>query len=179
MNQLTFFLSAAILLGIERLCYIWVWWHPESFRRFCEGPIVASFGAPVAFLQKLFYCFKATQVGVFFGWCLFFGNGSLNPGAAGMFPFALGGILIATGQVLNLSVFWRLGEAGVFYGNRFGYEIAWTTDFPFSLLKHPQYVGALMSVWGFFLAMRFPHPDWLVLPCLETLYYALGARLEQ
>ncbi len=51
--------------------------------------------------------------------------------------------------------------------------------FPFSLLKHPQYAGALLSIWGFFLAMRFPHPDWYLLPSLETLYYALGAYLEQ
>ena len=179
MTKLLFFLVAATLLVIERVCYVWIWRNPDSFSRFCDRPAVVSFGEPVAVLQKLFYCFKALQLAVFFSWCLFFGNGSLKPGAAGMFPFALGGTLIATGQVLNLSVFWRLGEVGVFYGNRFGYEIAWTTDFPFSLLKHPQYVGALMSIWGFFLVMRFPHPDWLILPCLETLYYAIGARLEQ
>ncbi len=96
-----------------------------------------------------------------------------------MFSFTLGGALIVTGQVLNVSVFYRLGEVGVFYGNRFGYQIPWCNEFPFSLLKHPQYVGTLLSIWGFFLAMRFPHPDWCVLPMLETAYYSLGAYLEQ
>jgi Glycosyltransferase Family 4 len=33
-------------------------------------------------------------------------------------------------------------------------------------------------IWGGFLAVRFPHPDWYVLPVVETLYYALGAHLE-
>ena len=43
----------------------------------------------------------------------------------------------------------------------------------------PQYVGTVLSIWGFFLVMRFPHDDWLVLPVLETIYYTLGARLER
>ena len=71
------------------------------------------------------------------------------------------------------------GNNGVFYGNRFGYETHWVKDFPFSLLKHPQYVGAVLSIWGFFIAMRFPRPDWYLLPCLETVYYFLGAYFEE
>jgi phosphatidyl-N-methylethanolamine N-methyltransferase len=179
MNKLLFFVVAAALLSIERFCYIWVWRNPESFRTLCAESIMAALGAPVAVLQKLFYCFKGIQLGVFFAWCLYYRSGPLGPGTAGVFPFALGGVLIATGQFLNFSVFRRLGEVGVFYGNRFGYEIEWTQEFPFSVLKHPQYVGALLSIWGFFLAMRFPHPDWLIIPCLETVYYMLGAHFEQ
>ena len=67
----------------------------------------------------------------------------------------------------------------MYYGVRFGHEVPWCRDFPFSLLKHPQYVGAVMSIWGFFLVMRFPHGDWFVLPALEAVYYALGAYCEQ
>ncbi len=176
---LLIFASAAALLSIERICYVWAWRYPQSFRRFCDQPALSVLGPPVAVLQKLFYCFKAIQLLVFFGWCLIFGDGSLAPLGGNMFSFTLGGGLIVTGQVLNVSVFYRLGEAGVFYGNRFGYQIPWCNEFPFSLLKHPQYVGTLLSIWGFFLAMRFPHPDWCVLPMLETAYYSLGAYLEQ
>ncbi|HVN30321.1 MAG TPA: methyltransferase [Candidatus Binataceae bacterium] len=60
-----------------------------------------------------------------------------------------------------------------------GHEIAWISAFPFSVLRHPQYAGAVLSIWGFFIGMRFPHPDWLVLPGLETLYYLFGAFFEQ
>ena len=94
-------------------------------------------------------------------------------------PAGVGGLLIVAGQLLNLSVFYRLGRVGVFYGGRFGHAVPWTDDFPFSVFAHPQYVGAVTSIWGFFLVMRFPHGDWYVLPVLETVYYALGARLEQ
>ena len=90
-----------------------------------------------------------------------------------------GAILIVVGQILNFSVFHRLGKIGVFYGNKFGYEVPWHREFPFSLLKHPQYVGALFSIWGFFLVTRFPHDDWFMLPVLETVYYVLGIHFEQ
>jgi methylene-fatty-acyl-phospholipid synthase len=87
--------------------------------------------------------------------------------------------LIVLGQVLNLSVFFRLGKLGVFYGNRFGYPVLWCRRFPFSWFKHPQYTGALLSIWGFFLVMRFPHDDWYLLPALETVYYVVGAHFER
>jgi len=51
-------------------------------------------------------------------------------------------------------------------------------EFPFSVLSHPQYVGTLLTIWGLFLAARFPHDDWYALPILETAYYAAGAWLE-
>jgi methylene-fatty-acyl-phospholipid synthase len=173
------FLVATVLLSLERLCYVWVWRFPESFRAFCSRPVVAAIGEPVAVLQTFFYCFKGIQLAVFFGWCYFYGHGSFSLLSRGFGVLAAGGGLIVAGQILNFSVFYRLGKIGVFYGNKFGYEIPWRQEFPFSLLKHPQYVGALLSIWGFFLAMRFPHDDWYLLPTVETAYYVLGAHFEQ
>jgi methylene-fatty-acyl-phospholipid synthase len=86
--------------------------------------------------------------------------------------------LIVAGQILNCGVFYRLGKVGVFYGSRLGYDMPWSRAFPFSWLKHPQYVGTVWSIWGFFVIMRFPHPDWYLLPALETVYYLLGAHFE-
>ena len=177
--SLWIFLVAAALLSFERLCYGWVWRSPESFHALCDRPAVACFGEPVAVLQKLFFCFKGIQVAVFFAWCCFYGQESPVPFSGGIFSLAVGGAMIVVGQSLNFSVFYRLGTIGVFYGNRFGYEIPWCREFPFSLLQHPQYIGTLLSIWGFFLAMRFPHDDWYLLPMLETGYYVLGAYFEQ
>lgn len=173
------FLIAAALLSLERICYVWVWQAPASFRAVCRHPIGASFGEPVAVLQKLFYCFKGIQVAVFVGWCYLYGHGSLSPLHGDGVALGAGGILIVAGQILNLGVFYRLGTVGVFYGNKLGYEIPWCRAFPFSLLRHPQYVGTVLSIWGFFLARCFPHGDWYVLPMLETVYYVLGASFEQ
>lgn len=173
------FLLAAILLSLERLCYIWAWHYPESFRAFCARPATAVLGEPVAALQKLFYCFKGLQLAVFIGWCYFHGGGVLSLFNGNPLALTVGGASLIAGQLLNFSVFYRLGRVGVFYGNKFGHEIPWSREFPFSLLKHPQYVGVVLSIWGFFLIMRFPHADWYLLPILETAYYALGIRFEQ
>jgi len=177
--SLRIFLAAAALLSLERICYIWVWHFPESFRGFCARPLVASFGEPVAVLRRLFYCFKAVQIAVFAGWCYYNGYGAFSPLAGGTLAQVAGGALIVGGQILNFSVFYRLGSVGVFYGNRYGYEIPWCSGFPFSLLKHPQYVGTVFSVWGLFLAIGFRSHNWFILPSLETIYYVLGACFEQ
>ena len=171
-------LVAALVLSFELVCYVWIWRWPDSFLKVCERPLVALLGEPVAVLEKLFYCFKVIQIAAFLGWCHFYGDGSLQLVREGPI-LAAGSALILVGQILNLSVFWRLSTVGVFYGNRLGYDIPWSREFPFSFLRHPQYVGSLLSIWGFFLAMRLPHNDWYLLPSLETAYYTFGAYLEQ
>lgn len=171
--------GVAAFLSLERLCYVWLCRAPEAFRACCDHPGVAWLGTPVEVVQKLFYGFKAIQVAVFIGWCYVYGHGSLWPLSADAWALGLGGTLLVVGQILSVSVFYRLGKVGVFYGNKFGYEIPWCYAFPFSLLAHPQYVGTLLSIWGFFLVMRFPHDDWYLLPILETVYYMLGAYYEQ
>jgi methylene-fatty-acyl-phospholipid synthase len=129
-------------------------------------------------VQQLFYGFKVVQLSVFLGWCYVHADASLAASPHDVVALGVGGALILIGQTLNLCVFYRLGVVGVFYGDRLGYEVPRCRDFPFSVLAHPQYVGTVLSIWGFFLALRFPHDDWIVLPALETLYYAVGAALE-
>ena len=176
--SLSLFLWSAVLLSLERLCYVWIWRTPERFRAVCDD-LARAGTTPVTVLRFLFYGFKALQLAVFAGWCLAYGGGSLWPPDGDAWSFGVGAALIAAGQLLNASVFYRLGRVGVFYGNRFGYEIPWCRAFPFSIVNHPQYVGTVCSIWGFFVVMRFPNDDWFVLPVLETLYYVLGARFEQ
>lgn len=172
-------LIAAGALSLERVWYAWVWHHPDSFRRFCSKPLLAAFGEPVDVLRNCFVCFKMLQLAVFFGWCYLHGNGAvIPPGEDGPW-IAAGGALIAIGQVLNVGVFVQLGTIGVFYGNRLGYQVPWCRSFPFSLMPHPQYVGAILSIWGFFMTTRFPYDDWFILPLLQTAQYAVGAYLEQ
>ncbi|KAJ0750943.1 putative phosphatidyl-N-methylethanolamine N-methyltransferase [Helianthus annuus] len=46
----------------------------------------------------------------------------------------------------SLMVYQLLGEAGTYYGVRFGKNIPWVTEFPFGTVKDPQYVGSIMSL---------------------------------
>lgn len=168
---------AAVLLAAERACYVWIARAPRSFQRWCARPLVARLGEPVAVVRALFIAFKVLQALVFAGWCLALGDGS--PVVFHWAGVAVGLVLAAAGQTLSTLVFYRLGQVGIFFGDRLGYEVAWCRTFPFSALAHPQYVGAVMTIWGFFLIARFPCPDWYVLPALETVYYAVGTHLEK
>jgi protein-S-isoprenylcysteine O-methyltransferase Ste14 len=134
-------------------------------------------------LQAIFLVFKALQVAVFVGWCVIYGNGSLWPENINGLNVLFGAVLIVSGQALNLAVFYRLSKIGVsigvFYGNKLGHKLPWSRKFPFSCLEHPQYFGALLSICGFFLVMRFPHDDWCLIPIIETCYYGLAAYFER
>jgi phosphatidyl-N-methylethanolamine N-methyltransferase len=173
------FVGSALLLAVERIAYVLIWHHPGRFRACCAAPIVRRLGQPVDVVRSLFLACKVIQAAVFGAWIYLHGGGDFQPLEAGLMVIAAGSLFILVGQILNFGVFLRLGTAGVFYGSRFGHEVAWCRAFPFSLLSHPQYVGTVLSIWGLFLITRFPHPDWYVLPALETAYYGLGARLEQ
>ena len=172
-------LLAALFLAIERVSYVLVWRYPERFRAWVQAGEAASRSDPVDALKRLFLLFKLIQIGVFAAWIIGFSD-TFPPLPTAELPWLLlGAVLIIVGQVLNFGVFWRLGKVGVFYGNKLGHEVPWVKGFPFSLVPHPQYVGTLMSIWGLFLAMRFPHPDWIMLPLISTLYYLLAMRLER
>lgn len=172
-------LISAFLLSIERIAYLLIWYHPDRFGAICGRTALKKFGEPIEILQKLFYFFKALQLSVFMAWCLALGEGGMPLPTGTPLSLTVGGALILLGMFLNASVFSSLGKVGVFYGNKLGYHVPWRNGFPFSLCKHPQYVGAVIAIWGFFLVMRFPHGDWIVLPLIETLYYAIGARYER
>jgi methylene-fatty-acyl-phospholipid synthase len=171
-------LFAALLLSVERLVYVWASCAPESFRAWCTRFPLTSSLSPIKVLWKLFYGFKVLQFVVFIGWCVWHQQWAPSLFGEAPVPLAVGSALLVIGQALNLGVFYRLGVTGVFYGNRFGEQVPWCRKFPFSLCRHPQYLGTLCSIWGFFVAVRFPHDDWYLLPALETLYYACGAYLE-
>lgn len=172
-------LVSSLLLGIERISYWYVWNHPRRFTARVRRWTQWSGGDPVLALRRMFYGFKAIQVLVLLGWCMLFGNTWLPLPTARGAALLGAAMLVLFGQILNFSVMWRLGNEGVFYGNRFGRHIEWQTGFPFSLMPHPQYLGALLSVWGFMLIMRFPNPDWIVLPLVSTAWYAWATTVER
>lgn len=166
------------LLSLERIAYYLVWRYPAAFRALCEHRLGTGPDGPLDVLQGSFYFFKTVQLATFILWWAYFAGGIPMP--TGEAPATVAGAaLIVLGMVLNFAVFYRLGKTGVFYGNRLGYHVPWREGFPFSLFPHPQYVGAVLSIWGLFLIMRYPHPDWIVLPVVETVLYILGARHEK
>ena len=70
------FLFAAVLLGVERACYVWIARAPDSFRRVSERPRIARLATPVAVVAGLFVAFKVLQFSVFLGWFHVEGTGA-------------------------------------------------------------------------------------------------------
>jgi phosphatidyl-N-methylethanolamine N-methyltransferase len=169
-------LVSAVVLAIERVAYAAIWQRPDAFARASRR--LAPAIDPVDALSALFAAFKVLQATVFVAWCLVH-SGSLARASDSLAGLVAGGALLAVGQVLNLAVFARLGRVGVFYGSRLGHVVPWCRGFPFSWIRHPQYVGTVLSIWGFFVVMRWPAPDWAAIPLLETAYYLVGGLLEQ
>jgi len=54
--------------------------------------------------------------------------------------------LAIVGQVLNVSVYHKLGLTGVYYGNRFGLATPHVTSFPFNVVDNPQYMGCILTL---------------------------------
>ncbi|OAY74138.1 phosphatidyl-N-methylethanolamine N-methyltransferase [Ananas comosus] len=73
-------------------------------------------------------------------------------------PPAYSVLLFLLGQYLNFKVYQLLGEAGTYYGVRFGKNIPWVSEFPFGYIKDPQYVGSILSL----LALLCWVPFWCV-----------------
>lgn len=64
-------------------------------------------------------------------------NAALTTVAVALFVF---------GQHLNALVYARLGARGVYYGSKLGKPVPWIRGYPFSVVRDPQYVGALCCV---------------------------------
>jgi methylene-fatty-acyl-phospholipid synthase len=169
--------GAVVLLSLERFFYLWLCRDPGRFAAWCRVPWSKQPFDPVLGVEALFYVFKALLLIVIIWWCFAFG-GRIWPPAAGPVAITIGAMLVLCGQVLNAAAFHRLGRISVFYGGQFGHPVRWQTDFPFSWFRHPQYVAGIASIWGVMLILRYPAPDWIGLPMIETIYYWLGARLE-
>ena len=168
--------AAAALLSLERLFYILISHRPDAIRARAFQLVAKD---PIALVRALFITFKVIQLGVFIAWCFAFGDVRWWAPTAAPAQLAIAALMLVVGQALNLSVFVRLGPKGVFYACELGHEVPYVDGFPFSWFEHPQYVGTVLSIWAVFLAMRFPNPDWLALPMLETTFYVIGARLER
>ena len=169
---------AAVLLAAERASYVLIARRPDLFLALYARLDPTRASTPITAVERLFFAFKGLQFGVFIAWCYVHGGRFPWPAPHGPFVLALSWALAIAGQILVVSTFYQLGRTGVFFGDQLGYAVPRCRAFPFSLLAHPQYVGTLLTIWGGFMLVRFPHDDWWALPLLETVYYLGGMWLE-
>lgn len=82
-------------------------------------------------------------------------------------------------QVLNLSIFRAIGQAGVYYGFKLGHTVPWVHGFPFNVVSHPQYVGSVLTVWALAVLLWAQAPAGLgLLTAYWTLLYVVTGLQE-
>ena len=94
-------------------------------------------------------------------------------------PVDIMGISIAClGLLFILSSFWQLGFFGTFLGDHFGILMsAPVTGFPFNVLSHPMYWGAIMLFYG--EALYVANLSGLVLAAWVHVTYRLAMSFEE
>lgn len=65
--------------------------------------------------------------------------------------------LLTVGQVLNISVYYKLGIIGIYYGNKLGYKFKWINSYPFNVVSNPQYLGCIFTLCGLYGLIHFPY----------------------
>jgi len=165
------------LLSLERIFYTVVCHAPNVVSRIAHV-IADARGKEPEFIFKTVHMFKVIQVVAFSMWYYsHFGFGFMALPSVEICMLSL--MLLAVGQSLNMLVWYRIGVQGVCYGIKFGKDVPWCTQFPFSFMSDPQYFGAIFTVWGLFLlaSESAPH-DWMAIPLVETLLYLISMKVE-
>lgn len=136
---------------MEKLSYSFVCNRPKSFLSIMKN--YTSITDPCEFVHRCLVTGKTGQtLPLVIAWFYI--------GTIPSFTSLLTYILVAafvSGQILNFSVYNTIGFNGVYYGIKFGKKIPWTSAFPYNItwLKHPQYIGAYLTiVSGFLLAFE-------------------------
>jgi len=165
-----------VFLSLERLFYGVVWHRPKAVAKLAKT--FSHEEQEPEFIFSAVSAFKLVQFGVFATWYFLRFGADLPPVRPSPAVLALSLAAFAAGQVLNLSVWYQIGKDGVCYGIKYGREVPWCTSFPYNVMAHPQYTGAILTVWGMFGLLAESAPaDWFAIPIIETALYVLSMKV--
>ncbi|CAE8689459.1 unnamed protein product [Polarella glacialis] len=129
-----------------------IWNYPSGFANACRKQPLRSLGSgPVDVFASLEVPAKLVQGGSLLCFLGPVGRAAALSAitSAPMWCWAAFGALVAAGQALNFATYNAIGNAGVYYGFKFGVTVPWCYGFPFnSGLRHPQYTGVVLTLCG-------------------------------
>lgn len=159
------------ILTLPHLLYAWLWMRPQDLRNIAERP--------VATFANLAYALKGVQFATVVYWWMQTHQGVFEWKDTNVVQVLLAAALLASGQALNVGIYRAIGKPGVYYGCRLGETVPWHDGFPFNVVRHPQYVGAVLTVWGMVsLVFRVLHPGLLGVATFWTGLYTVTALIE-
>lgn len=185
-------LLCILSLSTPHVFYYILWTSPQLWLSFCEKN---KLGRPVKAFSTTAHFIKLQQA-VCFAWWYVEAIGYEFPNdpsvlvkqiitylsSMNIIRLIFSVELILLGQLFNGAVYQTIGESGVYYGVKFGEPVPWVFGFPFSVMGHPQYRGATISIWGFvfFLATVVSISKGIyAIGCVLTLYYYFSGYVEE
>ena len=154
------------LLALPNAIYIWLWILPGAWINTTKRATPIFGGSwpsdktsqgdkACQYLAVLAHTIKMIQAACVVAWFRLYSPDSLTVSSVLAQPawrLVLGVAGVAFGQCLNVAIYAAIGRNGVYYGSRLGAPLGpWCSGFPFNIPvvgRHPQYTGALLSLWG-------------------------------
>jgi len=133
-SSLAYFPTAFLFVSVGYYAYLW--YFPTRWMSFVSPNDPCTTMARVSMVMRLFQ------------WCCALSISSLSLSYYQPWVYFGAFICIAAGQYLNARVYQLLGQTGVYYGSRFGKKVPWVTEFPYGVIRDPQYVGSILTFVG-------------------------------
>eukprot|EP00891_Asterochloris_glomerata_P001016 jgi/Astpho2/1016/Aster-00839 len=139
-------------LALPHMLYSFVWLNNRAWRKLFQKNSVHFFACIASLLKVVQFTALALWYNV--------NDHKLDPRLTAPSQLLVAVLLIGAGQL--------------------GHKVPWCTGFPFNVVRHPQYVGSVLSIWGgVILAFHQSPPGLVALATYWSLLYLITGAVEQ
>ena len=175
-----YWLAVVAAMNLERVSYTVLWFKADKFKEVVEKSPVLKKKHPVDWVYSGFKFFKLLQFGTAAWWYLTVAPRVIFADITHV-RWAIAVAWISLGQALNVGIYNAIGKDGVYYGFKLGRNVPWYEGFPFTVIHHPQYMGAILTEWGIFLLLATPAhivAGWYGLAVMQSIFYIWTCWVE-
>ena len=131
------------ITSLTHILYFFIWNYTDKYIKFSYYLRTS----PIFLMTLLSLLQKLIQISLIINYSI--QNNTLIPYVSNFNIYNF--ILITIGQILNISVYYKIGIIGVYYGNKLGYNLPWITTFPYNIgINNPQYIGCILTLFGLY-----------------------------
>ena len=157
--------------------YPFIWFYPSVLLSLCRSPEAA-----VQIFKYIVAMHKIGLVAVmqWTGWLDLKVIMSVVRSSLSASPIlgALALVLLAAGLWLQGLVYKKIGASGVYYGFKMGIDVPWCEEFPFTKLRHPQYVSASSIFTALLIGVGWRNTSPILLT-YQLWLYSVTAKMEE
>ena len=141
-----FTILLCLVLTIPHAFYAFIWIYPNKWMSISKK--YYKYGDSIDLMAYCVFIIKGIQFIGLFLWTFIIDSSNFEFKNMSIFQFIIAIPMIIFGQSLNIGIHKAIGKNGVYYGCRLGKTIPWVNGFPFTIVRHPQYVGVVLCIWA-------------------------------